>query len=209
MHLLHFITASAPAVTKTINHWIYSVGGLGFILLGLLDNSIIPLPGSMDVLLILLAARQSQLWLYYGVMATIGSVLGGFVTYRIARKGGKTALEKRFSRKRLDRVYEIFERWGFWSVAIPALLPPPVPMTAFIFAAGALQYPIKKFLLALSIGRFCRYSILAFLAARYGSQILDFIKQQGHPLPIVLSVLMVVTIIVCFYFFVSKRHKAA
>jgi membrane protein YqaA with SNARE-associated domain len=209
MHLLHFITASAPAVTKTINHWIYSVGGLGFILLGLLDNSIIPLPGSMDVLLILLAARQSQLWLYYGVMATIGSVLGGFVTYRIARKGGKTALEKRFSRKRLDRVYEIFERWGFWSVAIPALLPPPVPMTAFIFAAGALQYPIKKFLLALSIGRFCRYSVLAFLAARYGSQILDFIKQQGHPLPIVLSVLMVVTIIVCFYFFVSKRHKAA
>jgi membrane protein YqaA with SNARE-associated domain len=209
MHFLHLITASAPTVSKTIHHWIYSVGGLGFILLGLLDNSIIPLPGSMDVLLILLSARQSQLWLYYGIMATIGSVIGGFVTYRIARKGGKGALEKRLSRKRLNRVYKIFERWGFWSVAIPAILPPPVPMTAFLLAAGALQYPIKKFLLALSIGRFLRYSVLAFLSARYGRQILDFIKREGHPLPVALSVLMVVAIIVCFYFFVNKRHKPA
>src|ERR1700730_7975680 len=160
MHFLPLITASAPTVSKTIHHWIYSVGGLGFILLGLLDNSIIPLPGSMDVLLILLSARPSQLWLYYGIMATIGSVIAGFVTYRIARKGGKNALEKGFSRKRLNRVYKIFERWGFWSVAIPAILPPPVPMTAFLLAAGALQYPIKKFLLALSIGRFLRYSVL-------------------------------------------------
>jgi membrane protein YqaA with SNARE-associated domain len=209
MPAFHHILASAHTVTKSVNHWIYSLGGVGFILLGLLDNSIIPLPGSMDVLLILLSARQSQLWLYYGIMATIGSVIGGFVTYRIARKGGKDALEKRFSQKRLDRVYQIFERWGFWSVAVPALLPPPVPMTAFIFAAGALQYPVKKFLLALSIGRFLRYSILAFLSARYGRQILAFFKREGHPLPLLLSVLMVVAIIAAFYLFVNKRHKPA
>jgi membrane protein YqaA with SNARE-associated domain len=206
---LHHILASAHTVTKSVNHWIYSLGGLGFILLGLLDNSIIPLPGSMDILLILLSARQSQLWLYYGIMATIGSVIGGFVTYRIARKGGKDALEKRFTQSRLNRVYQIFERWGFWSVAVPALLPPPVPMTAFIFAAGALQYPVKKFLLALSIGRLLRYSILAFLSARYGRQILALFKREGHPLPLLLSVLMVVAIIAAFYFFVNKRQKPA
>ena len=38
------------------------------------------------------AARSAELWFYYAVMATLGSVLGGFVTYRLARKGGKESL---------------------------------------------------------------------------------------------------------------------
>ena len=64
----------------------------------------------MDVATILLAGRQQKLWLYYAVMATVGSGLGGFVTYRVARKGGKEALERRFTRRKVDRICEIFER---------------------------------------------------------------------------------------------------
>ncbi|PYV60940.1 MAG: hypothetical protein DMG98_00005, partial [Acidobacteria bacterium] len=74
-------SAAAPTVARTVKYWIYQLGGVGFIPLGLLDNSIIPLPGSMDVLTIFLSARKEQLWLYYALMATVGSVAGGFVTY--------------------------------------------------------------------------------------------------------------------------------
>jgi hypothetical protein len=42
-----------------------------------------------DVLTIVLSARNPQLWSYYALMATLGSVIGGFVTYRLARKGGE------------------------------------------------------------------------------------------------------------------------
>jgi membrane protein YqaA with SNARE-associated domain len=68
-----------------MRRWIFHVGGLGFIPLGLLDGSVIPLPGSMDVLTIILSARQHELWFYCALMATVGSVIGGYVTYRLAR----------------------------------------------------------------------------------------------------------------------------
>ncbi len=52
--------------------------------------------------------------------------------------------------KTLDKVYKSFERWDLGAIAIPALLPPPVPMLPFLFGAGAMQYPARKFLLALT-----------------------------------------------------------
>ena len=68
----------APTLARSVRRWIFHLGGLGFIPLGLLDNSVIPLPGSMDVLTIVLSARKQELWLYYALMATIGSVIGGY-----------------------------------------------------------------------------------------------------------------------------------
>jgi membrane protein YqaA with SNARE-associated domain len=120
-------------VRRTVKHWIYQLGGLGFIPLGILDNSVIPLPGSMDVLTVFLSARKQQSWLYYALMATAGSLIGGFLTYRLARKGGKETLARRFPGKTLKKVYKTFEQWSLGAIAIPALLPPPVPMVPFLF----------------------------------------------------------------------------
>src|ERR1700736_4023583 len=101
---------AAPTVARSMRRWIFHLGALGFIPLGLLDSSIIPLPGSMDVLTIVLSARKQELWLYYALMATVGSVIGGFVTYRLARKGGKETLERKFPSRTLEKVYRIFGR---------------------------------------------------------------------------------------------------
>ena len=191
-----------------MRHWLFHLGGLGLIPLGLLDNSPIPLPGIMDVATILFSARQQQLWLYYALMATVGSVMGGFVSYRLARKGGKAALERRFSRRRVDKICKIFERWGFSAIAIPALLPPPVPMVPFLLAAGAMQYPVKKFLIALTLGRISRYLILAYLAARYGRHIIAFIAEHGHPMAVAIILLLISSAAVLYYFWGgSKRRK--
>jgi membrane protein YqaA with SNARE-associated domain len=202
------IAASLPAALRSMRHWLFHLGGLGLIPLGLLDNSPIPLPGIMDVATILFSARQQQLWLYYALMATVGSVMGGFVSYRLARKGGKAALERRFSRRRVDKICKIFERWGFSAIAIPALLPPPVPMVPFLLAAGAMQYPVKKFLIALTLGRISRYLILAYLAARYGRHIIAFIAEHGHPVAVAIILLLISSAAVLYYFWGgSKRRK--
>lgn len=203
------IAAVAPSAARSVRHWIYQLGGLGFIPLGLLDSSVIPLPGSVDMLTIYLSARKGELWLYYALMATIGSVLGGLVTYRLARKGGKDALERRFPRRKLDKVYKTFGRWGLGAVVIPALLPPPMPMVPFLLAAGALQYPIRKFLIALTLGRSARYALLAFLAARYGRQIIAFIAQHGHPALLAVSGLVATAALVLLYFVLGKRQRRA
>jgi membrane protein YqaA with SNARE-associated domain len=191
-----------------MRHWLFHLGGLGLIPLGLLDNSPIPLPGILDVATILFSARQQQLWLYYALMATVGSVMGGFVSYRLARKGGKAAMERRFSRRRVDKICKIFERWGFSAIAIPALPPPPVPMVPFLLAAGAMQYPAKKFLIALTLGRISRYLILAYLAARFGRHIIAFIAEHGHPVAVAIILLLISSAAVLYYFWGgSKRRK--
>ena len=160
--------------------WVLHLGGIGLIPLGLLDNSVVPLPGSMDVATILLAARDKHLWFYYAAMATVGSVIGGYLTYRIARKGGEEALVKRFSKRKVQKVLKTFERWGFLAIVVPAMLPPPLPIVPFLIAAGAMQYSLGKFLAAMTVGRFVRYTILTYLAATYGRHILSLFSRHAY-----------------------------
>jgi membrane protein YqaA with SNARE-associated domain len=83
--------------------------GLGLIPLGLLDGSLLPLlPGAVDIATMLLAAHDKKLWFYYAAMAAVGSVLGGFVTYRLAHKGGNETLEKRFRNEKAEMIYRRF-----------------------------------------------------------------------------------------------------
>jgi membrane protein YqaA with SNARE-associated domain len=200
---------ATPSVAHQVRHWIYQLGGLGLIPLGLVDNSLVPIPGSMDVLTIVLAARDGRYWFYYAIMATIGSVIGAFVTFRLARKGGKETLKRRLSPSRAKQVVAIFSRWGFWSIAIAALLPPPVPMVPFVIAAGATQYSPKKFLAALTIGRGVRYTLLALLAQRYGRQIIGFIGTHGHPYVYVGVAAVIIAGVILFVLMSARKKKHA
>jgi membrane protein DedA with SNARE-associated domain len=176
---------------KSAVRWLIHLGGSGLILLGIADNSLIPLPGSTDVVTVLLAAHRREPWFYYTILATAGAILGGYLTYRMARKGGKETLEKRFSQRKVKKVYAIFERWGFAAVAIPAILPPPFPITPMLLAAGAMQYPTKKFLTALAVGRGIRFTILGYLGYHYGRSIVEFFARYYWPVMIVLIVFSV------------------
>lgn len=202
---MHWLAIVLLASKKSAMRWLFHIGGPGLVLLGLADNSIIPLPGSVDVLTIYLAARHREPWIYYTIMATIGALIGGYLTYRMACKGGKEAVEKRFSQKKAKKVYAIFERWGFAAVAIPAVLPPPVPIVPMLLAAGAMQYPPKKFLGALAVGRSIRYTILGYLGWHYGRHILKFFNQYYWP---VLIALIAFSAVAGLYgFFEYKRRQ--
>jgi membrane protein YqaA with SNARE-associated domain len=168
------------------------LGGPGLVLLGIADNSVVPLTGSMDVLTIWLAARHREPWPYYALMATLGAVLGGYITYALARKGGQEAMERKLSKRRAAQFSKAFARWGFSAVAIPALMPPPFPFLPFLLAAGAMQYSRQKFLAALTLGRGIRYTIGAWLGFHYGRHILRFFSHYYKPAMAVLIGLAII-----------------
>lgn len=162
---------------------LHKLGGPGLILIGLADNSVIPLPGSMDVFTIILASHNRQWWFYYGAMATLGAVIGGYVTYRLAEKGGEETLEKRIGKRRAKKAYEKFQKKGrgFATVIVGSILPPPFPIVPVLMAAGVLQYPRKKFLAALTIGRGVRFFAVAYIGYLYGQSIIGFFSQYYKP----------------------------
>lgn len=171
--------------------WLRHLGAPGLLVVGVVDSFAIPTFGSMDVLLIILAASNRPMWPVYALACFIGSMLGGYLTYRIARKGGKEALEKRFGKKRLDKVYKAFEKGGFGAVFVPVLLPPPFPTSPFLVAAGALDYPLKKYLVAMAAGRALRYAALGALGAYAGTWIVSLFRAHYKALLLTFSVLAI------------------
>lgn len=185
------------------------LGGVGLIPLGIADNSVVPLTGSVDVLTIWLAARHHEPWPYYAVMATLGAVIGGYITYNLARQGGKETIERKLSKKRAAQVCGIFQRWGFSAVAIPALMPPPFPFVPFLLAAGALQYSRKKFLIALTLGRAIRYFIVAALGFVYGRHILRFFARYNkEAIAILVGLAVLGSALTLIQYFRYKRKEA-
>lgn len=174
-----FAVLKSSSASRSVSRWFLHLGGVGLIPLGLLDSSVIPVPGSMDVVTIILAAHDQELWPYYALMATIGSVVGGYMTYRLAHDRGGKKLEQRVPLTKMEKFYALFKRWGFAAIAVPAILPPPMPMVPFLLAAGASNYSLKRFLTAFTLGRATRFGLLGFLGAHYGRHIVRLFSLYG------------------------------
>src|SRR5438309_11376769 len=95
-------------ILLSLGSWLERLGGVGLILLGLADNSVVPKPGSMDALTIVLSAHQKSWWPYYAVMATIGGFVAAYVTYGLGFKSGEQAVEMKLPKKKAERIYKLF-----------------------------------------------------------------------------------------------------
>jgi membrane protein YqaA with SNARE-associated domain len=184
-------------------------GAFGLILLGIVDASFIPTPGSMDALTIVLAAAHPSWWPYYALMATAGAVIGAWLMFRIGRKGGKEGLEKRFGKEKMQRVYDRVEKYGFATVFISAILPPPIPTVPFVLAAGALKYSRSKFVGAFTLGRVLRYGVEAYAASIYGKQIVGFLTRYQRPLLWIFIVLTIGGVIAGLILWQKQRRNSA
>ncbi len=144
-------------------------GTLGLFAVSVIDSSIIPLPvpGSTDLLLILLVAHRGDPVLA-AVAATVGSILGGYLTWATGEKGGEAALHRYLPKRFGRRLSKWVEKSGTVAVTASALLPPPFPLMPLLLAAGALGVSRKRFLISFGLARTFRYALVAWLAATYG-----------------------------------------
>ncbi len=155
-----------------IPHWLIHLGTLGLFAVAVWDSSVIPLPlpGSTDLLLLWLVSHRGEPWLLTA-SAIAGSLVGGYITWSTGRKSGERAMAKYEKRRVLKRISGWVKDHSLAAVLIPAALPPPIPLTPFLLAAGALGIPRGRFLAAFGIGRTLRYGLVAWLAMRYGRHI--------------------------------------
>jgi len=153
-------------------HWLMHVGILGLFFVAVIDSSVIPLslPGSTDLLLIWLVAQSGDPWLL-APCAIAGSILGGYTTWHIGRRGGEAALRRYVPARLLGGIVRWVERHRILAIFLPALLPPPIPFLPFALAAGALGVSRGRFLAVYGAARSLRYSFIAWLGVVYGRRI--------------------------------------
>ncbi len=180
-------------VAAAITAWATGLGGVGLFIIAVLDSSFLSFPQVNDVLVIVLSAKSPELMPYYAGMTTLGSLIGCFMLFAVARRGGEVFVRKRLKGAHVDRALRLYQRFGLLAVVVPSLLPPPVPFKIFVLLAGAADVAVWRFGLAILIGRGIRYFGQGYLAVRYGEHALDFMKDHGAEIGIGLAVLALVS----------------
>ena len=165
---------SGHGVTSMFRH----LGAFGLFFLAILDSSPLPTFGGPDILTAILAASHRNPWYEYAAVATAGSVIGAYLTFRVARKAGSAYLHSKFAHRKLDAVLNFFQKWGTSALAVSTAVPIPMPTSMLFAAAGASDYGVGRFLTVVIICRSARYTFIAIVADRYGRH---FVRALRHP----------------------------
>jgi membrane protein YqaA with SNARE-associated domain len=156
-------------------HWLLGMGWVGLFSVSLIDACPFPLPipGTTDLLLLLLVVRKGSPWVLVP-LAVAGAVAGAFITWSAGKKGGEKALRRYVPERYYDPITNWVKKYGATGVALAAINPPPVPLMPFLAAAGALGVPRERFLAAFATARTARYALVAWLGVRYGHQMIHW-----------------------------------
>ena len=204
--MFDWLNVIARRLGRFIVHVPIYVAGPAMILIGALDSSLLSLPEINDYLVVARCYTHPETALIFPLFPAIGSVLGCLLLYTILRRGGRAVLHRRFRMDHVLRVERAYARFGILALAIPALLPPPMPFKIFVATAGALQFPRRRFLLTIMLARSVRYYTEGTLAVFYGERVLRFLKDNGL---LIVSVAAGVFVIALAIYLLSSRGRAA
>jgi membrane protein YqaA with SNARE-associated domain len=163
--------------------WIQTVlvpllGPPGVFLVSFLDSSFVSIPEVNDIIVITAAARNPGTAWIYVLFTTLGSVAGCLVLWALGRRGGEAFLVKRFGQERVDRTREVFRRWDVLALALPAVLPPPMPFKIFVLSAGVFGFPWRRMAVTLFVARGLRYTAWAIGGVVYGDEALALLQRS-------------------------------
>lgn len=169
------------------------------------------MPFGIDALVIYLAARDETFFWVYPLLATAGSVTGAAVTYWVGQKAGEVGVEKLVAAKRLKKFRGRVQNAGAAAMALPALLPPPFPLTPFILTCGALAVDRRWFFTTFGAMRLLRFGTEAALARIYGRGVLQVLESDGFRTVVVgfIAVALVGTIVSAAMLWRNAHYKPA
>jgi len=204
--MFDWLNVVARRLGRFIVHAPIWIAWLSMILIGALDSSLLSLPEVNDYLVIVRCYTHPRTALFFPMFAATGSVLGCLLLYTILQRGGLALLHRRFKVERIQKVERAYARFGILALAVPALLPPPLPFKIFVATAGALQFPRRRFLLTILIARSVRYYTEGLLAVFYGERVLRFLKDNGL---LIISVVAGLCVIALAVYLLTARGRSA
>ncbi len=194
----------------TLTSRLLQFGGGGLFVVAIIDSSPIPTFAGPDILTILLAASHREFWYVYAAIATAGSVLGAYLTYRLARGAGQAYIDKKFKKKgKVASVMKVYHRWGAGALFASCAVPFPFPTGVLFAAAGVSKYRLPKFLGIVSAGRALRYTAIAFIAGHYGRHILRVFRHPGQYWGWLVSLVVIAAALVTAFFLLKRRFASA
>ncbi len=129
-------------------------------------------PVPVDVVLIPLVIIRAKSWLYYTVVSSVASVLGGVAGYAIGLFFSfiGTGIVAFYG---LESELALVSSWlsanVFWATFISAFT--PIPYKVFTLSAGFLGAPFFMFIVASALGRTLRYTFVSLLAHFWGASL--------------------------------------
>ena len=189
--LFHWVEALAETPYAT-----WALVGVSFA-----ESSFFPVPP--DALLIALCVAQPERALWFALVCSIASVLGGVAGYAIGWVGGRPLLVRLFKPERVEKVRAYYDRYNAWAVGIAGLT--PIPYKLFTVSGGALQISFRVFVLASIASRSLRFFGVALLMRWLGEPAKDFIERHlGW-----LTIAFVMMLIAGFWLVGRKARSAA
>ena len=164
-----------------------SYGAFGLFVVSFCESIFSPiLP---DIVLIPMGLAAPELAIYYAMVATVASVLGGFVGYGIGHRFGPPVVKKCVSPDYIAKIRGLIDRYGIWAIWIAAMA--PIPYKFVSLSAGAFRISKTVFFLASVFGRAKRFLLEGVLIYYYGPQAVSLISEYSEGSLIVLGILLV------------------
>ncbi len=163
------LSSKISSALARLSEYFIALGPFGLFAVALLDSTFVPMPSSVDALMIILTTAHPRMMVVYALLATSGSTVGCLILYYVSRRTGSRAL-KRFSPAKQARTKDLIERYDILSVLVASLMPPPFPFKVFVISAGVFRFNVIRFGIAIFAGRLFRFLLEGYLAIRYGAQ---------------------------------------
>jgi membrane protein YqaA with SNARE-associated domain len=154
----------------------HATAALAFI--AAIESSVFPIPPDVLLIPMVLASRAKALW--YALVATISSVLGGLIGYALGALLFEAVAGPILSfygyLEQFDRFADYYNSWGAWAVLIAGVT--PFPFKVITIASGATQLSLAVFIIASLVARAIRFFAVAGLLYWFGPPIRTFIEAR-------------------------------
>jgi membrane protein YqaA with SNARE-associated domain len=189
------------------------LGVPGIFIAAFLDSSFLSIPEVNDLLMVTsCAAHPERAWLYVA-MTTLGSLAGCSALWWLGKRGGEGFLVRRFGQARVEQTRDRFKRWDVLALAIPSLLPPPMPFKIFVVSAGVFGIPYRRFAATLIVARGFRYLFWGSMGIVYGDEALDLLRRIdrwfGARMSLILTLGAAVVVALAAVYALRKRRAQA
>jgi membrane protein YqaA with SNARE-associated domain len=166
---------------------------LGLVVLAALDSSMIFfLPLAVEGAVVLLTARYREFVWLFPILATAGSMVGAWLTFRVGARIGEESLGVWLSEQRLKSMRKRIREKGALALGAAGALPPPFPLSPFVLACGALHVRQTPFFLSFGIARFLRFGVIAVSVLLYGNWILRVMESRSFQIGVTVFIVVAI-----------------